>query len=145
MKTLAARKLKPFPRYEDAPDTYAALCQLYLPRPLHSTVEARTAATVMESLAGFPLNQDQADYLEALAHFVDEYDRAQQRPLPKSDPRDVLRYLMEERALCAADLSRVLGGSRNLGAMILRGDRNLTVAHIRTLAAYFNVSAQVLL
>lgn len=52
---------------------------------------------------------------------------------------------MEERALCAADLSRMLGGSRNLGAIILHGDRNLTVAHIRTLAAYFNVSAQVLL
>ena len=42
-----------------------------------------------------------------------------------------------------ADLSRVLGESRNLGAMILRGDRNLTLAHVSKLAKHFNVSAQV--
>jgi antitoxin component HigA of HigAB toxin-antitoxin module len=33
--------------------------------------------------------------------------------------------------------------SRNLGAMILRGDRNLTLAHVRKLAAHFNVSAEL--
>jgi antitoxin component HigA of HigAB toxin-antitoxin module len=45
--------------------------------------------------------------------------------------------------MSGADLSRILGGSRNLGAMILRGDRNLTVAHIRKLAAHFKVSPEV--
>ena len=33
--------------------------------------------------------------------------------------------------------------SRQLSAMILRGDRNLTVAHIRKLATYFKVSAEL--
>ena len=56
----------------------------------------------------------------------------------------MLRHLLEQRGLSAADLSRLLEGSRNLGAMILRGERNLTVAHIRTLAAHFNVSPNVL-
>jgi antitoxin component HigA of HigAB toxin-antitoxin module len=36
--------------------------------------------------------------------------------------------------------TRLLGASRNLGAMILRGERKLTLAHIRKLAARFNVS-----
>jgi antitoxin component HigA of HigAB toxin-antitoxin module len=44
-----------------------------------------------------------------------------------------------------ADLSRNLGGSPNLGAMILRGDANLTVAHIRKMAAYFKVEPEVFL
>jgi antitoxin component HigA of HigAB toxin-antitoxin module len=42
-----------------------------------------------------------------------------------------------------ADLSRVLGGSRNLGAMIFRGERNLTVDHIRKIAEYFQVSPEI--
>jgi antitoxin component HigA of HigAB toxin-antitoxin module len=45
-----------------------------------------------------------------------------------------LRHLLDESGMSAADLSRLLGGSQNLGAMILRGDRNLIVAHIRKLA-----------
>ena len=34
-------------------------------------------------------------------------------------------------------------GSRNLGAMILRGDRNLTIDHIRTLSRRFSVAADL--
>ncbi len=45
----------------------------------------------------------------------------------------------------AADLSRILGTSRNLGAMILRGERQLTLAHVRTLAKHFSVSADLFL
>jgi antitoxin component HigA of HigAB toxin-antitoxin module len=55
----------------------------------------------------------------------------------------MLKHLMAERDMTGAGLSRILGGSRNLGAMILRGDRNLTVAHIRKLAAHFKVSPEL--
>lgn len=65
------------------------------------------------------------------------------RALPAANPRTVLAHLLEEHDLTAADLSRLLGGSRNLGAMILRGERNLTLAHIRKLAAHFRVSSEV--
>ena len=45
--------------------------------------------------------------------------------------------------MSAADLSRLLGGSRNLGAMILRGERKLTLNHVRTLSRRFHVSADL--
>jgi HTH-type transcriptional regulator/antitoxin HigA len=64
---------------------------------------------------------------------------------PKIKGQDVLKHLMTEHDMTGADLSRNLGGSPNLGAMILRGDRNLTVAHIRKLAAYFKVEPEVFL
>jgi len=54
-----------------------------------------------------------------------------------------LQHLLTESQMTAADLSRLLGGSRNLGAMILRGDRNLTLAHVRKLAAHFHVSPEL--
>ena len=37
----------------------------------------------------------------------------------------------------------LLGGSRNLGAMILRGERKPTLSHVRTLASRFGVSADL--
>lgn len=134
-----------FPRFADAPDTFAAFCSLHLPRPIHNAAEARAAAAVTESLAGLPLNRDQADCLEAVAHFVDEYDRAHNAALPAADGKAMLRHLLDEHGLNAADISRLLGGSRNLGALILRGERNLTLPHVRTLAAHFKVSPEVFL
>ncbi len=57
----------------------------------------------------------------------------------------MLEHLLGEKGLTAADLSRLLGGSRNLGAMILRGERKLTLNHVRTLSRHFGVSADVFL
>ena len=145
MTTRAHSKSVRFANYGEVPETYAALCGHYLPRPLHSAADARAAAAVMESLAGFPLNRDQEDYLEIVAHFVDEFDRAEARAVPAAKGGAVLKHLLSEHQLTAVDLSRLLGSSRNLGAMILRGERNLTVAHIRKLAAHFHVSASVFL
>ena len=45
----------------------------------------------------------------------------------------------------AADLARLLGVHRTLGAMILRGERKLTLNHVRTLARHFGVSADLFL
>jgi antitoxin component HigA of HigAB toxin-antitoxin module len=143
MKTLTRPAPARFVHYADVPDTYTALCGRHLPRPIHSAAEQRAASALVESLAGFPLNRDQEDYLEAVAHFVDEYDRARTQPLPAPNGLAVLKHLLAEHGLNAADLSRLLRGSRNLGAMILRGERNLTLGHVRRLAAHFSVRAEV--
>lgn len=47
--------------------------------------------------------------------------------------------------MSAADLARLLDVHRTLGAMILRGERKLTLKHVRTLARHFGVSADVFL
>lgn len=41
--------------------------------------------------------------------------------------------------------TRLLDVHRTLGAMILRGERKLTLNHVRTLARHFGVSADVFL
>ncbi len=64
---------------------------------------------------------------------------------PQATGPDILKHLLAEHGLGGVDLSRILGGSRNLGAMILRGERNLTLAHIRKLAAHFKVSPELFL
>ena len=145
MKTLT-RKTRRFASYAEMPKTYRELCQLYLPRPVHDDNEDAAATAMMNALAVFPkLNAEQQDYLDALTEFVDAYDKAKMKTVkwPKVTGLDVLKHLMVEHKMNGADLSRILGGSRNLGAMILRGDRNLTLAHVRKLAARFKVSPEL--
>ena len=85
-----------------------------------------------------------ADYFYLLCSLIEDYD-AKNVKWPKVTGVDILKHLLSEQGLAAADLSRLLGGSRNLGAMILRGERRLTLNHVRTLARHFGVSADVFL
>ncbi|HAB19319.1 MAG TPA: hypothetical protein PLX89_05700 [Verrucomicrobiota bacterium] len=107
MKTRNQRPTAPrFGHYDEIPGTYVGLCQMYLPRPIHSATEARVAGEMIAALAGFPLNDEQEDYLEAVSHFADEYDRARQPALPAADGLGVLRHLLEDRGQSGADLAR---------------------------------------
>jgi antitoxin component HigA of HigAB toxin-antitoxin module len=143
MKTMTAQTRR-FARIADVPKTYRELCQLYLPRPIRDEAEDAEATAMMNALAVFTrLNAEQRDYLDVLTEFVDAYDKAKPVRRPAIKGLDVLKHLLAEHGRNGADLSRILGGSRNLGAMILRGERNLTVAHIRKLAAHFKVGAEV--
>jgi HTH-type transcriptional regulator/antitoxin HigA len=146
MKTMTRTKPRPFASLASVPKTYRELCQLHLPRPIHDEAEDEAATAMMNALAVFPrLNAEQRDYLDVLTELVDAYDKAKPARWPNVTGADVLRHLMDERGMSAADLSRVLGASRNLGAMILRGERQLTLAHVRTLAKHFGVSADLFL
>jgi antitoxin component HigA of HigAB toxin-antitoxin module len=51
----------------------------------------------------------------------------------------MLRSLMDERGMSAADLGRLLDVHRSHAARILRGKRALTVDHLRVLAENFHV------
>ena len=143
MKALTRKPLR-FPRYADVPKTYRELCELYLPRPIRDDEEDMAATEMMNVLAVFQkLNAEQRDYFDVLTEFVDAYDKAKPVRWPKVKGLDVLKHMLDEHGLNAAELSRILGASRNLGAMILRGDRNLTLAHIRKLGAHFDVSPEL--
>lgn len=51
-----------------------------------------------------------------------------------------LKHLLEENQMNASDLARLLGVHPSLGSKILKGERSLTVAHLRKLAERFKVS-----
>jgi HTH-type transcriptional regulator/antitoxin HigA len=146
MKTLAQQKTRRFESRADIPKTYRELCEVYLPRPIHDDAQDEEATAMMNALAVFNrLNAEQRDYLDVLTELVDEYDKSKKIHWPEISGLDSLKYLMEENQMSAADLSRLLGTSRTLGAMILRGERQLTLAHVRTLAKHFHVSADLFL
>jgi HTH-type transcriptional regulator/antitoxin HigA len=126
------------------PKDYAALCRLFLPRPIRDYVDYANTSEAADAMALWQdeFNRDQADYFDLLCTLIEEYDEKNVK-WPQVSGLDVLKHLMEAQNLTAADLSRLLGGSRNLGAMILRGERRLTLDHVRILAQRFGVSSDL--
>jgi HTH-type transcriptional regulator / antitoxin HigA len=133
-------------RFADLPKDYEGLCRVFLPRPVRDGVDYANIAEVADALALWQddFTKDQTDYFDLLCSLMEECDKENVR-WPKVGGLAMLRHLLDEHELAAADLSRILGGSRNLGAMILRGERNLTLAHVRKLAAHFKVSPELLI
>jgi HTH-type transcriptional regulator/antitoxin HigA len=133
-------------RFRDLPKDYAGLCGVFLPRRIHDVLDYANVAEVADAMALWhdDFTRDQADYFDLLCSLMEEYD-SKRVQWPKVTSVEMLKHLLGEQGLAAADLSRLLGGSRNLGAMILRGERKLTLNHVRTLARHFGVSADLFL
>ena len=134
-------------RFEGPPARrYAELVATLPPRPLHDKQDYERAVEMIGRLVGYKLNRDQEDYLEALAVFVERYEAEHdetQMDVRHVSGVDVLRSLLEDHGMSGADLSRLLGASRSLGPMILRGERRLTAEHARILGARFQVEPGV--
>ncbi len=140
MKTRTRTRTAGATPFDRLPKDYLGLCRHYVPRPLHDAADYAAARQAIEPLVGFEdrLSADQVDYLEAVSSFLEAYDQARVK-WPRGTPLDTLNFLLEQHGLCAADLSRLLGVDRSLGPKILRGERQLTVNHIRTLARHWDV------
>jgi HTH-type transcriptional regulator/antitoxin HigA len=127
------------------PKDYAGLCRLLTPRRIHDRAEFENVTEMTDAMAGHKLTADQEDYFDLLCRLVEDYEKEQGLPAPKAGGLDALKHLLEAHDLTGADLARLLDVHRTLGAMILRGERQLTLAHVRTLAKHFNVSADLFL
>lgn len=125
-------------RFSTLPRDYAALCAMLMPRPIHDRVSCQNLMEIASAFAGFEaeMNADQQDYFALLCSLIADYEDA---AAPVQTPLQVLKHLLAEHGLTAADLSRILGASRTLGAMILREERSLTIEHARVLARRFGL------
>ena len=78
--------------------------------------------------------------LDLVSELVEDYD-THHYAIEASEPREVLRYLIEMRGLKQGDLAPIVPQS-NLSA-ILAGKRNISATLAGKLARYFNVSPAV--
>ena len=128
------------------PKDYPGLCRLLIPRPIHDDVDFENVTEITDALAGHKLTPDQEDYFDLLCRLIEDYEKERaQLDTPKITALEALQHLLDAHNLRAADLARLLDVHRTLGGMILRGERQLTLAHVRTLAKHFNVSADLFL
>jgi len=132
--------------FAQLPKDYAGLCRMLTPRPIHDKVELENVTEITDAMAGHKLTPDQDDYLDLLCRLIEDYEKDHaQLDTSKVTALDALRHLLDAHDMSAADLARLLDVHRTLGAMILRGERQLTLAHVRTLAKRFSVSADLFL
>ena len=109
------------------------------PRPIVHDKDHKIYKRVVEML----MDEDKTDgdyrsYLDAVIHFVDEYER--ERFPTQATPEDVLRFVMEQQDLTQSELASELGG-QSVVSEVLSGKRRLTREHIEKLSRRFGVSA----
>lgn len=139
MKTASAHRDEP-------PRTFDGLVALHAPRPIRDDVDYDNTTEVVDRLAVLRRRtRDQEDYLQTLATLVEAYDREHHAAdLSHVRPIDTLRHLMEQHNMTAADLGRLLG-TQSVGSKILRGERELSKTHIRTLCDHFKIGPELFL
>ena len=125
------------------PKGYAGLCQLHIPRPIRDKVDFENVVEITDALAGHSLTPDQDDYFDLLCRLIEDYEKENGLGAPKASGLAALRHLLDEHDLGAADLARLLDVHRTLGAMILRGERQLTLSHVGKLSEHFKGSADL--
>ena len=131
--------------FKGVPATYGELVKMHEPRPIHGEAEFDAAIRIVQTMAGHELNRDQDDYLDVLTTLIHDYDqRYHVLRMKKMSPLEALRFLMEENAMSASDLGRIIG-NRALGSKIMRGERELSKAHILAIAKRFSVNPSVFL
>lgn len=132
--------------FKQLPKDYAALCAMFPPRVVRDRADYENAGEVAEAMAGFEaeFTEDQADYFDTLCALLEAYE-AENAPPSKGAPLRTLKFLLNEHGLSGAGLSNILGVSRALGPMILRGERNLTLEHVNRLAEHFKVDPALFL
>ena len=127
------------------PRRFAELVQLMPPQAILDEVQyANTLDLIDRLMASGQLTAGQSLYLETLVQLVQAYE-AEHLAIDTSDISglDSLKHLLAENQMTASDLARILGVHPSLGSKILRGERALTVDHIRQLAKRFKVSPQL--
>ena len=130
------------------PTKYDDLLDMHPPRLLRTEEDYEAMQKLVDSLSPRPdLTEDQEDYLEMLSvlmgRYEDEHHVIDTRGI---SALDVLKALLDENKMNASDLSKLLGDdTRSLGSKILKGQRDLSKAHILILSKHFRVDAGLFL
>ena len=132
---------------EISPIKYGKLLATALPKVIETRKEFDRYVAIMERLDrraenGEALSPEENTLLALLEHLIQDYD--DKIELPDVPPLPMLLYLMEQRDLRQADLVPIFG-SRSVASDVINGKREFSKAHIRRLAEFFHVSAEVFL
>ena len=112
------------------------------PRVIHNDRELAVYTEALFRLTSLENpSHAEAEAIELLTLLVDRYEQSHYS-LPAADAVSVLRFLIEKQGLTQRDLIPEFG-SESAVSMFLRGQRKLTLEHIRKLSARFKLPTDV--
>jgi len=129
----------------DLPGRFAEIAHLLPPQAIQDDVHHENTVEIIDRLMSMgKLTKGQALYLETLVQLVQAYE-AEHHAVDTSgiSGLDSLKHLLEENGMNASDLARLLDVHPSLGSKILRGERSLTVEHLRKLCEQFKVNPRL--
>lgn len=130
---------------EKLPRRFGDLVALMPPQAIMDDVHYENAIEMIDQLMAInTLSKGQELYLETWVQLVGVYE-ATHHAIDTSDLKgiDLLAELLTQNDMNASDLARLLDIHASMGSKILKGDRALTIEHLRKLAERFGVAPEV--
>lgn len=127
------------------PGRFKDLVRMMPPRAIPDDGHYEEAVAMVDRLMGSGrLTKGQELYLETLVQLVQAYE-AKHHAVDTAGVSglDALRHLMQENGMNASELGRLLGVHPSMGSKILKGERSLTVDHLRKLSHRFGVRPEL--
>ncbi len=124
------------------PRRFEQLVQIMPPQAIVDDVHYENTTEMIDRLmAGGKLTEGQERYLETMVQLVQVYEAAHHAiDTSALSGIDTLKHLMDENGMNASDLARLLHVHPSMGSKILKGERSLTVEHLKKLSARFRLS-----
>jgi antitoxin component HigA of HigAB toxin-antitoxin module len=129
-------RLTPLPR------SFSQLVAMMPPMAIRDDVHHANTLEVVDRLMQIEkLSAGQSDYLETLVELLEAYE-AKHHAIDVTGLGGVrmFKHVLDQSAMTASDIARLLGMHPSMGSKILNGDRKLTWEHAKTLGARFNVA-----
>jgi len=127
------------------PRDFEGLVAEMIPQAIMDDVQYENSVEMIDRLmAAGNLTRGQELYLETLVELVQAYE-AKHQTIETADLSgiDALRHLLADNGMNASDLGRLLGVHPSMGSKILKGERSLTVEHLRKLCDRFKVRPEL--
>ena len=124
---------------------YSELLSQYQPKLIRTEADNERALAIAEELMHRPdRTPEENELYDLLVVLIEKFEQEFYQPGSHSNPDSMLRFLVEQQGLAAADLAVILGSEASVDET-LAGDRELLIAQIKTLSALFKVDPSVFL
>ena len=123
---------------------YGRLLARAVPKVIKTEEENERALAIVESLmekGEGNMTPEEDALLDLLTGLIHDFEQ-KAYPIPKSEPHEVVAFLMEQRGLTPKDLWPVVG-SKSRVSEILAGKRAMTKEQAKKLAEFFHVGAEL--
>ncbi len=132
-------------RATPAAKPYLTLLSRFRLRPLASEADLRQALALADELFDRgDLGKAEEEYLDVLCDLIEAYED-EHHPIPDVSGRDMLRFLISQRAVTQQRVAREAGIENSTLTALLNGRRQMTIKHMERFASYFGVNAAVFL
>jgi HTH-type transcriptional regulator / antitoxin HigA len=115
--------------------------------PIQTKTQHRAALALLETVwekVGENTNSPYAGLLELLIERIQAFEDSQ-TPIPDAPAHQVLRFLLHQHNLTQSQVATAIGIKQSNFSAVLQQKRQLTLAQIKALAAYFGISPLCLL